>query len=102
MPDDTPARTESVEQAEATPEVPVPEKAPAAGRWTRFGGRDLLELFVLTGFALAQPLLSETGKAPELFTYRRVNSMSMVWLLSIWTASSSSGSISTYLPLRSS
>ena len=27
-------------------------------------------------------------------------SMSMVWLLSIWTASSSSGSISTYLPLR--
>jgi hypothetical protein len=55
--------------------------APAKPRhvwWSRLGGRELLETFVLTGFALAQPLLSETGKAPELFTYRRLSSMSVL------------------------
>jgi Sulfatase len=55
------------------------DRAPAtASRWQRWGGRDLLELFVLTGFAIAQPLLSETGKSPEFFTYRRLSSLSMV------------------------
>ena len=33
---------------------------------------------MLTGFAIAQPLLSATGKAPEFFSYRRLGSMSMI------------------------
>jgi hypothetical protein len=31
----------------------------------------LVELFVLTGFAIAQPLLDVTGKSPELFVFSR-------------------------------
>jgi hypothetical protein len=79
--DDSPQQTDPVETTEVEPVV----AAPRASRWSRFGGRDLLELFVLTGFALAQPLLSETGKAPELFTYRRINSASMVWFVLLVT-----------------
>ena len=78
MSDDSPSQTDPVVEMEVT-------EPTQASRWSRFGGRDLLELFVLTGFALAQPLLSETGKAPELFTYRRVNSMSMVWFVLLVT-----------------
>jgi hypothetical protein len=65
--------------AAATSEPASAAAAPAKPRlWARIGGRELLEIFVLTGFALAQPLLSETGKAPELFTYRRLQALSMV------------------------
>ena len=64
---------------QTTSSADAPAARPAkATLWSRVGGRDLLEIFVLTGFALAQPLLSETGKAPELFTYRRLHALSMV------------------------
>ena len=95
MSDDGSQQTDPVGQTEVTDEAPAastPETGETpvvtesrASVWSRFGGRDLLELFVLTGFALAQPLLSETGKAPELFTYRRINSLSMVWFVLLVT-----------------
>jgi hypothetical protein len=37
-----------------------------------------LELFVLCGFALAQPLLEVLGNAPETFVFRRVDGVSLV------------------------
>jgi hypothetical protein len=75
----------SADVVQAT-EAGAPTATPAKRHlWSRIGGRELLEIFVLTGFALAQPLLSETGKAPELFTYRRVNSLSMVWFVLVVT-----------------
>ncbi|BEP14611.1 hypothetical protein acdb102_29220 [Acidothermaceae bacterium B102] len=82
MSDDGLQQTDPVVETEVAPAVAAPEQA---SRWSRFGGRDLLEIFVLTGFALAQPLLSETGKAPELFTYRRINSLSMIWFVLLVT-----------------
>jgi hypothetical protein len=90
VPDDArepadPVRTELAAQDAATTRPGAGEPAAAGSAaptkprlWSRIGGRELLEIFVLAGFALAQPLLSETGKAPELFTYRRLHAMSMV------------------------
>ncbi len=68
----------TAETAETSDGTSAPDEAEKGGYWSRYGGRDLLELFVLTGFAIAQPLLSATGKAPEFFSYRRLSSMSMI------------------------
>src|SRR6266508_4591168 len=57
-----------------TPAAPEAVEAPRRG-W--LGALDkgllwsLLELFVLTGFVVAQPLLDVTGKAPDFFIFRR-------------------------------
>ena len=47
----------------------------AAGPETTTAGpfRRLAELLALTGFAIAQPVLDVTGKAPDFFLYRRAN-----------------------------
>lgn len=40
--------------------------------------RRLVELFVLTGFTLAQPLLDVTGRAPEFFVFLRAGPLEIV------------------------
>jgi hypothetical protein len=55
----------------------------------------LVELFVLSGFAIAQPLLEVTGKSPDFFLFRRSDRLDIVALvlgvtllpaLGIWAA----------------
>jgi hypothetical protein len=55
----------------------------------------LVELFVLCGFAIAQPLLEVTGRSPEFFLFRRADRLDIAALvfglillpaLGIWTA----------------
>ena len=38
----------------------------------------LVELFVLSGFAIAQPLLEVTGKSPDFFLFRRADRLDIV------------------------
>jgi hypothetical protein len=45
----------------------------------------LLELFVLTGFVVAQPLLDVTGKAPDFFIFRRADRLDMLLLIGVVT-----------------
>jgi len=40
-----------------------------------------LELFVLTGFAIAQPILDVTGEAPDFFLFRRASRLDMLLLV---------------------
>jgi hypothetical protein len=47
--------------------------------------RRLLELFVLTAFAITQPLLDVTGRAPEFFVFRRADRTDIVLFLLIVT-----------------
>jgi hypothetical protein len=68
----------------------VPESAGAARRrW--LGGFNkgllwsLLELFVLTGFVVAQPLLEVTGRAPDFFIFRRADRLDILLLVGIVT-----------------
>jgi hypothetical protein len=55
---------------------------PAAGR---LGDRlhlwALVELFVLSGFAIAQPLLDVIGKSPDFFLFRRADRLDIVLLV---------------------
>jgi Sulfatase len=65
-----------IDQQRAGPSVPPPagaaERAQRRRRLLqRFHPWALVELFVLTGFAIAQPLLDVTGKSPELFVFSR-------------------------------
>jgi hypothetical protein len=49
-----------------------PERAERRRRWLeRAHLWALVELFVLTGFAIAQPLLDVTGRSPDLFVFSR-------------------------------
>jgi hypothetical protein len=41
----------------------------------------LVELFVLSGFAIAQPLLEVTGKSPDFFLFRRADRLDIVLLV---------------------
>jgi hypothetical protein len=41
----------------------------------------LVELFVLSGFAIAQPLLDVTGKSPDFFLFRRADRLDIVVLV---------------------
>ena len=41
----------------------------------------LVELFVLSGFAIAQPLLDVTGKSPDFFLFRRADRLDIVLLV---------------------
>ena len=71
-----------------TPAAPEAVEAPRRG-W--LGALDkgllwsLLELFVLTGFVVAQPLLDVTGKAPDFFIFRRADRLDILLLTGIVT-----------------
>ena len=41
----------------------------------------LVELFVLSGFAIAQPLLDVTGKSPDFFLFRRADRLDIIVLV---------------------
>ena len=41
----------------------------------------LVELFVLSGFAIAQPLLDVTGKSPDFFLFRRADRLDIIALV---------------------
>src|SRR5919109_1514267 len=65
-----------VDQQRAGPSVPPPaggaERAQRRRQWLeRAQLWALVELFVLTGFAIAQPLLDVTGKSPDMFVFSR-------------------------------
>src|SRR6266536_1589834 len=71
-----------------TPAAPEAVEVPRRG-W--LGALDkgllwsLLELFVLTGFVVAQPLLDVTGKAPDFFIFRRADRLDILLLAGIVT-----------------
>lgn len=62
-----------VDDGSATP--PVGSPAPP---WWRRAGRSWLELFCLSGFAVAQPLLDVYGRAPEVFIFERAGRSDIV------------------------
>ena len=47
--------------------------------------RRLLELFVLTAFAITQPLLDVTGRAPEFFVFHRAERTDIVLFVLVVT-----------------
>jgi hypothetical protein len=59
---------------------PVPEEAAGQERtWLdRLHLWALVEVFVLSGFAIAQPLLDVTGKSPDFFLFRRADRLDIV------------------------
>ena len=66
--------------AGVTREIDEVEGSPGTGRdkadlWA------LVELFVLSGFAIAQPLLDVTGKSPDFFLFRRADRLDIVLLV---------------------
>src|SRR6266536_5041731 len=71
-----------------TPAAPEAVEAPRRG-W--LGALDkgllwsLLELFVLTGFVVAQPLLDVTGTAPDFFIFRRADRLDILLLVGVVT-----------------
>ena len=78
---------------------------PAAGR---LGNRlhlwALVEVFVLSGFAIAQPLLDVIGRSPDFFLFRRADRLDIVLLvlgvtllpaLAIWAVEVAVGLVST-------
>jgi Sulfatase len=60
----------------------APDGADRRGRWlARAQLWALVELFVLCGFAIAQPLLEVTGKSPDFFLFRRAGRIDIVLLV---------------------
>jgi Sulfatase len=69
-----------IEQAEARP---GPEPTTAGRGWRdRLHPWALVELFVLCGFAIAQPLLDVTGQSPDFFLFRRADRLDIAALVS--------------------
>jgi hypothetical protein len=61
---------------------PGPEEAARPRRWVdALHLWALVELFVLSGFAIAQPLLDVTGKSPDFFLFRRADRLDIVVLV---------------------
>ena len=59
-----------------------PGQGDRRGRWlARARLWALIELFVLSGFAIAQPLLDVTGKSPDFFLFRRADRFDIVALV---------------------
>jgi hypothetical protein len=71
-----------------TPAAPEAAQAPPRGWFSGFNKGllwALLELFVLTGFVVAQPLLDVTGKAPDFFIFRRADRLDILLLIGVVT-----------------
>jgi hypothetical protein len=72
-----------IEAARVGPAEPAPEEA-AGGRRRLIDRLHLwamVEVFVLSGFAIAQPLLDVTGKSPDFFLFRRADRLDIVALV---------------------
>ena len=77
-----------------TRDVDADKRPPAAGqdrgdlrrRWlARIHLRALVELFVLCGLAVAQPVLDVTGKSPDFFLFRRAGRLDILLLVAVVT-----------------
>jgi Sulfatase len=69
------------DEARTGPAAPGPETGERR-RWAdRLQLWALVELFVLSGFAIAQPLLEVTGKSPDFFLFRRADRLDIVVLV---------------------
>ena len=70
-----------IEAVAAGPAGPGSEEAVGGRRWLdRLHLWALVEVFALSGFAIAQPLLDVTGKSPDFFLFRRADgSTSWPW-----------------------
>jgi hypothetical protein len=73
-----------IDKAGTAPGWPAPEES-GDDRGLRWRDRlhlwALVELFVLSGFAIAQPLLDVTGKSPDFFLFRRADRLDIVVLV---------------------
>jgi hypothetical protein len=73
-----------IDEAGTAPAGAAPEE-PGDGRSSRWLDRlhlwALVELFVLSGFAIAQPLLDVTGKSPDFFLFRRADRFDIIVLV---------------------
>jgi hypothetical protein len=71
-----------IDEVGTSPAAPGPKED---DRRRRLGDRlqlwALVELFVLSGFAIAQPLLDVTGKSPDFFLFRRADRLDIVLLV---------------------
>jgi hypothetical protein len=73
-----------IDKAGTAPGGPAPEESgdDRGPRWRdRLHLWALVELFVLSGFAIAQPLLDVTGKSPDFFLFRRADRLDIVVLV---------------------
>jgi Sulfatase len=71
-----------IDEARTGPATPEPETGERRRRWAdRLHLWALVELFVLSGFAIAQPLLEVTGKSPDFFLFRRADRLDIVLLV---------------------
>ena len=72
-----------IDEAKPAPGGPAPEEAAdRPGGWAdRFHLWALVELFVLSGFAIAQPLLDVTGRSPDFFLFRRADRLDIIALV---------------------
>jgi hypothetical protein len=71
-----------IDEARTGPAAPEPETGERRRRWAdRLHLWALVELFVLSGFAIAQPLLEVTGKSPDFFLFRRADRLDIVLLV---------------------
>jgi hypothetical protein len=73
-----------IDEAGTAPAGPAPETTQDGrprGWLDRLHLWALVELFVLSGFAIAQPLLDVTGKSPDFFLFRRADRLDIVALV---------------------
>ncbi|MDF2743293.1 MAG: sulfatase, partial [Actinomycetia bacterium] len=70
-----------IEKAEAGSGEAAGPAAPGPGWRDRLQLWALAELFVLCGFAIAQPLLDVTGQSPDFFLFRRAGRLDIVALV---------------------
>ena len=70
-----------IEKAEVGSGEAAEPAAPGPGWRDRLHLWALVELFVLCGFAIAQPLLDVTGQSPDFFLFRRADRLDIVALV---------------------
>jgi Sulfatase len=63
--------------------APATAAKPQAASWLSGELRCFLELFVLCGFAVAQPLFDVAGRSPDFFLYRRAGAADILLLVAL-------------------
>jgi hypothetical protein len=72
----------AIDQVGAGPADPAEAETAGRRRWLdRLHLWALVEVFVLSGFAIAQPLLDVTGKSPDFFLFRRADRLDIIALV---------------------